>query len=190
MFFKLGLIVGAALTVGLISLALIVDSEDQPTDAAGEQPSQQEPADPTDGQVTDVVQPIDSAKDDQENTPIEQDPGLLIVWSDQQQDRLTVSLQIDAPDITDCQFRLLTGSGSDELMALAKVMDTPSQRGCIGHFEGVGELSDPVQLVIEGSGSGSPISCRFDLRGEADGSGGRDLFWQSSTASCIGNFNS
>ncbi len=191
MFFKLGLIIGAALTIGLISLALVADSEDQPSDPTTSQPSQQEPFDPTGDQVTsDGVQPTNSAKDDQEDAPVEQDPSLLIVWSEQQQDRLTVSLQIDAPDITDCQFRLLVGNDSDELTALAKIMDTPSQRGCIGHFEEVGELTNPVQLVIEGSGSGSPISCRFDLRGEADRGGGRDLFWYSSTPSCIGNFNS
>ena len=190
MFFKLGLIIGAALTITLITVALVVGSKDQPSEPTTGQPSQQEPLDPASQPTTNnATQPVGSAKDAQENVVVGQDPSLLIVWSEQKEDRLTISLQVDATNITDCQFRLLIGNGSNESTALAKVMATPNQRGCIGHIEEVGELTDPVQLVIEASGTGPSISCRFDFHGELESDNGLNLFWSSSTPSCIGNFN-
>lgn len=186
MFFKFGLLVGAALTIGLITIALVVNSGDQPD---GSDPNQPVAADSVVGQIAeDGVQPVNSVKDDQPEATTE-DPGLLIIWSDQQQGRLTVSLGVDDPEVTSCRFHLRVGDNPDALKALAKVVDTPSQRGCIGHFEGADELTNPVQLVIEGVDSELLVSCRFDLRGESENANGRDLFWDSSSPNCIGNFN-
>lgn len=186
MFFKFGLLVGAALAIGLITIALIVNSDDQ---TSTPKPSQPADADSVVGQIAeDGVQPVNLVKD---NLPeaTSPGPGLLIIWSDQQQDRLTVSLEVDDPKVTSCRFHLWVGDSLGTLKALAKVVDTPSQRGCIGHFKEVDELTNPVQLVIEGVDLEPLVSCRFDLRGESENANGRDLFWDSSSPNCIGNFN-
>lgn len=189
MFFKLGLLIGGALTIGLITVALIVNSGDK----TAEPSSGPQTVDPTAiEQINEIgVQPANSAKDVQEENQAddEQDPDLLIVWSDLQQGRLTVSLQVNEPDITDCNFVLATEDESDGLKAIAKVLDTPTQRGCVGHFEGVERLTNPVQLKVEGGGQDSSINCLFDLRGSIETGRSSDLLWSSSATNCIGNFN-
>lgn len=189
MFFKLGLLIGAALTIGLITIALVV-GRDKP---AQEMPGtgQPESSSPVGDQApSDSIDPINSAKDNPPEMTTGQGPSLMVIWSERQAERLSVSLAVEEPGVTACRFQLRADDSSSPVTAQAQVMETPSQRGCVGHFENIGQLTGSVQLVIEGSDQDSVISCRFSLRGEAySHNEGHNLLWDSSDPGCIGNFN-
>ena len=191
MFFKLGLLLGAGLTIGLITLALVTTSDN---DSAGNG-GQPEPATANLAEAELAIGPNnqklgDDQADSETRVGGSSLEAFLIIWSQHRDQTLSVSLQVGPEDLTDCSFSLGDGTAAVSLEASAKVVVSGSQQyGCVGHFEDLDEINQPSQLAVEGTGGAEIVTCQFELEAIDPTETGRDLFWSTASPGCVGNFS-
>ena len=186
MLFKFGLLTGAALTIGLITLALVSSARESETATVGEG-GQGANGSLTSEATVDNSAP-GSSKDEVGVTTGSTLESFFIIWSEYQDQTLSVSLEVGPDSLSSCQLELQS-AGDSRRETTAQIVSSGQQRACIGHFDNLPAIEQPAGLTVKGVGSADSPICQFELQALTPTTEGFDLVWATTSLGCVGNLS-
>ncbi len=186
MLFKLGLFIGAALTIGLITLALVLPARDSKTATVGEGDLGTDGSSAPDSAAGNL--PTGSIKDEEGTTVSSPLENFFIIYSEYRDQTLSVSLEVGSDEVAGCQLELQSG-GANQQETATQVISNGQQRACIGHFDNLPAIEQPARLTVKGVGPTASPVCQFELQALTPATEGFNLVWTTASSGCVGNLS-